>query len=87
MFFSNPFNWFEVTIKFLIGFEVYVKVVGYKLEYGLDWQVGPPIKLTPKPFDKVGVMDTSTGSVTLQMSDLICESKDGTLGKEGEYKV
>ena len=76
--FSNPFNWFEVTIKFLIGFEVYVSVLGFTFDYSIDWQVGPPIKLTPQPFDKVGDI-SSSGTVLLQMSDLICESKGGSL--------
>jgi hypothetical protein len=40
-----------------------------------------PLKLQPRPFDKVGRI--SNGQMTLRMTDLICESKGGSVGAEG----
>ena len=42
----------------------------------LDW------KYEPKPFERVGEM-SSTRTLLLQKSDLICESKGGSVGEEG----
>jgi hypothetical protein len=41
-----------------------------------------PLKLQPKPFDKVGMI-SSDGQMTLRKTNLICESKGGSAGAEG----
>lgn len=41
-----------------------------------------PLKLQPLPFDKIGRI-SSDGQMTLRKSNLICESKGGSVGAEG----
>ena len=40
-----------------------------------------PLKLTPSPFEKVGSV-SSSGLLSLQKTDLLCESKGGSVGAE-----
>lgn len=41
-----------------------------------------PLTLRPKPFAELGKV--SSGTLTLEMDDTICESKGGSVGAEGQ---
>ena len=75
-----------ITFFFQVG--IFVKVLGIKIEKTIfelrkdfNFVILGPLTLRPKPFDKLGRV--SSGKLTLQMNDMICESKGGSVGAEG----
>ena len=73
--------------QFYLTFSIYIEILGtFRLEIPFEWQVGPTIRITPKPFDKVGIKSPS-GIVSLQLDGLICEHKGGFLGVEGKQMI
>jgi hypothetical protein len=91
---STPLDWFELTITITLTISVYVKVgifinLGFvkvditifEIRKDFNIVILGPLKLTPSPFGKVGRV-SSSGLLSLQMTDLLCESKGGSVGAE-----
>lgn len=53
----------------------------FELRKDFNFVLLGPLTLKPSPFPKLGRV--SSGKLTLQMNDMICESKGGSVGAEG----
>ena len=92
----TPLDWFEITLTITLTISIYLKVgifidVGFvKIEFTVyektwNWEfvLLGPLVFTPSPFDFVAEK-TDTQMLRLLKTNLICESKGGSVGEEGE---
>lgn len=73
-----------VTLTISLYPEIWSSV--YEQRWDFEFVLLGPFKYTPTPFDVVAEKD-SEGVLSLLMTNLICESKGGSVGEEGGYIV
>ena len=98
LFHSMPWDWFEIRLSIILELAVYVKVglfinLGFTtiefilFEFRLDFSVVLlSLHFHPAYPTPLG-LESPSGDVTLAESDLACESKSGSVGREGWYKL
>jgi hypothetical protein len=62
---------------------LFQQVTLYEKKEEYSYVILGPLTYQPDPFDKVATI--TSGTLTLTESDIICESKGGSIGAEGLY--
>ena len=83
---STPLDWFEIRVALWLDCTITIKakLLFFKKNWNYEWKYTllDAQLYTPNPFERVGEM-SPTRTLLLKKSGLICESKDGSVGKEG----
>jgi len=90
---TTPLDWFELTFVLNLRLSLYVKIGIYlgfikitffKKQWTFVKPIVGPLKLTPKAFAPVAVLDAKSGVLTIKggLGDVTCESKGGVIGAE-----
>lgn len=94
---TTPLDWFEAKISVILNLAVFVKVglfikipfvgtvelVLFEKVWEYKKNLLGPKTLRPRRFSRVGGV-SSSGNLLLQEPGLVCESKGGSVGAEGE---